>query len=104
MKPRGIGVGVAATAKHNDCLFYDVDVFLSAHILEYLRPNGGTDLADVGLLEQQHKSAGLANASADAERDFVIDDCLVVRELQEIKLAGNLELLFERFGINADTH
>ncbi len=41
-----------ATAKHNDCLFYDVDVFLSAHILEYLRPNGGTDLSNVGFFEQ----------------------------------------------------
>ena len=44
----------------NNCSFYDMDVLLLAHVLEYLRPHSGTDLPNVSLLEQKHEDARLA--------------------------------------------
>ena len=38
-------------------LFNDVDVFPVAHILEDFWPDGGGDLAEVGLFQEQHKGA-----------------------------------------------
>jgi hypothetical protein len=42
----------------------------------------------------------LPNATANAERDLVLYDCLVVGELEEIKLVGHFQLLLERVSIN----
>ena len=56
------------------------------------------------LAEQQHQGAGLANASADRERQFVVDDALVIREFQVFQQIGDLELAAERVGINTDAH
>jgi hypothetical protein len=62
-------------------LFYHEDVLLLAHVLEYFWPYGGGDLADVGLFQDAHEGAGLADASADTERDLTVQDRLVVWQL-----------------------
>jgi len=81
-----------------------MDVLLPAHVLEYLRPYGDAALSQVRLVEQAHVGAGLPNATTNAQGDLVVYDCLVVWQLEEILLAGNLQLLLERVGVDADTH
>lgn len=68
-------------------LLQDMDVLLLAHLLEYLWPYSGTHLSNMRLLEQKHEGTRLANAATNAERDLVVDQCLMVGELEEIKLA-----------------
>ena len=86
------------------CSFDNINVLPVAHVLEYLWPYGCTDLPNVRLFQEKHEGAGLANASTDAEWNLAVYDGLVVWELEEIELAGNLQLLPERLGVNADTH
>ena len=42
-----------------------VDALLGAHVFEDLGPHRDRDLAQVGLLQQHHVGAGLADAAAD---------------------------------------
>lgn len=81
-----------------------MDVLFPTHVLEYLWPYGGTDFSNMRLFEQKHKGTGLPDAPADTERQLLIQDCLVVWQLEEIELAGDFELFFECFGVNADAH
>jgi len=53
-------------------LFDYVNALLSAHILQDSGPDGGADFAEVSLLEQQHEGAGLADATADAQRNLIV--------------------------------
>ncbi len=79
-------------ALHGVFLFYDVNILFFAHIFKYFWPNGGGDLADVGLFQDEHKGSGLANAAANTQWDVAIYDSLVIGEFQEIKLASHFEL------------
>ncbi len=58
----------------------------------------------MGLSEQEHVSPGLTNATTDAEGEFIVHDCLVVRQREEMELVGNLQLFLERFGVHPDAH
>src|SRR3990172_3933395 len=77
-------------------LLEDEDVPFGAEILEDLRPHRDAHLAEVRLLQQRHVRPGLADAAPDRERDLVVHDRLVIRQGQEVHLAGDLELLDQR--------
>ena len=53
-------------------LFQNVDVFLSADVLEDLGPDRDADLSEMGLLQQQHQGTRLADTAADAEGNFMV--------------------------------
>ena len=72
-----------------------MDVLFLADILESLRPDGDGNLAEMRFVEQQHLGAGLADASTDAQWDIIVDDRLVVGELEEIELVGELQLFLQ---------
>ena len=65
-------------------LVQKVDVFATANVLEPVGPHANAYLAKMGLLQQQHQCARLPDSSANAERDLVVDQCLMVGELQEL--------------------
>ena len=67
-------------------LFYNVDVFLFAHILQDFGPDGSADFAEMGFFEQGHKCSGLADAAANAQRKLVVDNALMVGHLEEVEL------------------
>jgi len=46
--------------------------------------------------EQQHHGALLSDSSVDAQRDFVLDDSLVIRVFQKVRLAGHFQLPLQR--------
>src|SRR5215469_15570328 len=77
-------------------LVQHMNVLLLAHVLQHLRPHGDADLAEVGLAQEQHQRPRLPDAAADAQRDLVIDDRLVVREVEEVELVRQLKLLLQR--------
>ena len=60
-------------------LFEDVDIASGAHVLEDFGPHTDADLAEVRLAQQQHQSARLTDSSADTERDFALQDRLMIR-------------------------
>ena len=45
---------------------------------------------EVRLAQQKHQGARLPDPSTDAQRDLVIDDGLVIGEVQEVELVGQL--------------
>src|SRR5208337_10220 len=79
-----------------------MDILLLAHLLQHLWPHRDADFAEVRFAQQQHQRSRLPDAAADAERNLVVDDRLVIRELQKVQLSGQLQLLLERFGVHAD--
>src|SRR5262245_8249116 len=91
--PRGAGLSA----------LQDVNVPLSAHLLEDLRPDGDAHLSQVGLPEQEHGGAGLPDAAADAQGKLVLQDALVIKELEKVQLAGQLQLLPEGLCVHPDS-
>jgi len=81
-----------------------VNILLGAHLPEYPRPNGDAALPKVRLAEQIHVGSGLSDAAADAQRDFVVQDGLMIGQSEEIKLASHLKLLLERLFGDPDAH
>jgi hypothetical protein len=81
-----------------------MNILLGAHLPEYLRPHGHAALPEMRLAEQIHIGAGLSDTAADAQRDFVVQDGLVIGQLEEIKLTGHLKLLLERLFRDSDAH
>ena len=86
----GNGLSPAIQMTDSNLLIQNMDIFLLANVLEYFRPYGDTDLSKVCFLKYKHEGAGLAYATTYAERYLVVYYCLVVWELEEIKLSGNL--------------
>ena len=82
----------------------NMNILLLAHVPENLGPYSDTDLPDVCFLEQEHKSAGYTDATADTERNFVINDCLMVWMLEKILLTAHFKLLLECLDVHTDTH
>jgi hypothetical protein len=82
-----------------------MDILFAAHLLENLRPDRDTHFPEMSLLEKKHQSAGLADASPDAERDFVVDDCPVVRALEPVEVSnagsGKIRLFVMRRVVHA---
>jgi hypothetical protein len=95
-------MGRKLSASADSSLFDHMNVFLPAHVLEDFRPDRDAHFPEMRFLEEKHQGAGLADASTDAERDFVLDDRLVIRELEPIELARDLQLLFEGFSVHTD--
>jgi hypothetical protein len=58
----------------------------------------------VSFAQEKHQSAGLADAAANGERQIVVDDALVIRELEIVEEVRNLKLAAERLGVDADAH
>src|SRR6266567_6213060 len=58
----------------------------------------------MGFAEQEHQSTGLADASADGERQLVVDDALVVGKFEIVEEVRDLELAAESLGVDADAH
>ena len=83
-------------------LLYYENTFLLTHVREHCGPDGGTDFADMCLLEQQHERPGLTDAAAYAQRNVVVDDRLMIRQFQEIEMAREFQLPPERLGGDAD--
>ena len=54
------------------------NILVLADLLQLVRPYRYTHFAYMRLAEQQHEYARLANTAAYAERQFVIDDSLMV--------------------------
>ena len=78
--------------------------FVGAHFLQDFGPHGDADFSQMGFTEKQHEGAGLADSSADGERDFVFQDGLVIGELHEVELPRHGQLLFEGFGGDTNAH
>jgi hypothetical protein len=70
-----------------------VGVPLGTDPLELTGPHCDSDLTQMCGEEEVHVRPHLTDASPDRERDLVVKDCLVVREIQEVQLTGDLELL-----------
>ena len=64
-----------------------MDVLLRADLLEDLGPHGHADLAQMRRSKQVHVGPRLPDPSADAQRDLIVEDRLVIRKLQEVELA-----------------
>jgi hypothetical protein len=57
------------------------------------------------LRSKEHQGAGLANSAADGERKFVVDDCLVIGELDELPSRFDIvKLATQGFGVYANAH
>ena len=55
-------------------------------------------------LEEEHAEAGLADAAADGEGEFVVEQSLVPVEFPAVEGVADFELLEEGFFIDADAH
>ena len=78
-------------------LFEDVDVLFGADLLEDLGPHAYGDFAEMRFPQQEHECAGLTDAAADAQRDFILHNGLVIGEFQEVQLMGQFQLLLQSF-------
>ena len=79
-------------------------MFFFAHISFRIFGHTVTDFSEVRLAQQKHQCARLADTPANARRDLVVDDGLVVREPQGIQLARPFQLPPQRFCVDADAH
>src|SRR3990170_2888804 len=79
-----------------------VDVLPRAQLLQDLGPDRDGDLTDVGLAEEEHLGTALADPAPDAQWDLAPQDRLVVRELEEVLLLRDLQLLLQRLRVHAD--
>src|SRR5208337_3145412 len=62
-------------------LFEDVDILFGADVLEDLGPHADGNFAEMRFPQQEHERAGLADAAADAQRNFILQNGLVIGEL-----------------------
>ena len=67
-----------------------MNVFLGADVFENFWPHGYTHLSQMGCAQQVHIGPGLSDAAPDAQRDFIVEDRLMIRQIEEIFLTGNL--------------
>src|SRR5208283_4329614 len=67
-------------------LFEDVDILLGADLLEDLGPHAYGDFAEMRFAQEEHQGAGLADAAANAEGNFILHDALMIGELEEVQL------------------
>ena len=57
------------------------NVFPGAHLLQYLWPHSDADLAEVSFAQQQHQGARLPDSASNGERNFIRENCPVIRQL-----------------------
>ena len=75
----------------------DVGVFKD--LAGVLVPDGGLHFADVGLAQQQHAQAGLADAAADRQGELAFQQHLVERKLAALVAARQRQLTVQRFRV-----
>ena len=76
----------------------------SKDLLCLRRPEGGLDLTDVSLAEEEHADSGLTDASSDREGELVVQDGFLEGKLCAVFTAGFFELFGKRLGIDTDAH
>ena len=69
-----------------------------------LVPQGGLHLADVGLAQQQHAQAALADAAADGQGQLAVQQHLVEGQLPAVVAAGFGELRIQGLRVHPDAH
>lgn len=62
-------------------LFKNVNVFRPANVFKLLRPDRDAYFTKMGRAQQVHVSPRLADASADGQRDLIVENRLVIRQL-----------------------
>ena len=67
-----------------------MDVLLRADVLEDLWPHRYANLPQMGRAQQVHIGPGLPDAAPDAQWNLIVEDRLMVRQTEEIFLAGYL--------------
>ena len=80
----------------------DVGVFKD--LAGVLVPDGGLHFADVGLAQQQHAQAGLADAAAHRQGELAFQQHLVERKLAALVAARQRQLTIQRFRADANAH
>ena len=75
-----------------------------AGLADRFGPYGCLHLADMGLIQQQHAQARLADASADGERQFVLHQHTVEGQVQPFFKAFLFQLADKRCFIDTDAH
>ena len=65
-----------------------MDVLLRADVLEDFWPHRYTNLSEMGRAQQIHVGPGLSNAAPDAQWNLIVEEGLMVRQAEEIFLAG----------------
>lgn len=70
----------------------------------FIVPGGDLDLTDVGLAQQEHGQAGLADAAADGQGQLVGQEHLVEGQLAAVVAAGDGQLAVQGGGVHADAH
>ena len=67
-------------------------------------PQADLYLADMGLAQQQHAQAALANAAAHCQGQGAIQQQFVEGQLRALRAACGVQLAAQGVGVNADTH
>ena len=67
-------------------------------------PDAGLHLADVGAAQHQHTQPGLADAAADGQGQFPVQQHLMERKLPPLVASGLGQLPVKRLGIYPDAH
>lgn len=70
-----------------------MDILPLANILQQFWPYAHGNFAKMRLPQKQHHRTRLPDASPNTQGDFILHDCLVVRELEEFRLLGEFKLL-----------
>jgi hypothetical protein len=83
-------------------LLQDMNVSLVAHMLENLGPYGDAHFSRVCFLQNSHLRSRLPDAGTDAEGNLVSDNSPMVRQIQPIELTADFQLLYQRFGSDAN--
>src|SRR5690242_8649941 len=85
-------------------LLENVYVLRRADLLEHLWTNAHGDLAEMRFAQQQHQRARLTDTAADGERDFVMDDRLMMRIAQQVHLPVIRSCFCSASAFHADAH
>ena len=91
-------------SRHIRGLLQHVDVLLRADVLQLFGPHGDGHFAQMGRAQQVHERPRLTDAAADAKRNPVVEDRPMLWQLEEIFLAGELELHLQRILGHPDPH
>src|ERR1041384_7020064 len=87
-----------------EALLKHVNVLGRSHFFEHLWPNRNAHLAHMDLLDQGHVTSRLTDASTDAQRKMLVSDPAMIRQPEEVELAGERQLLLQRLRVDAHPH
>src|SRR5215469_5331618 len=84
--------------------FQYMDIFLGANLFQDFGPDTDGHFTEMGFAQNEHEGAGLADAPADAEWNFILQNSLVIGILQKIELGGKFQLLAKSFAVHTNAH